>query len=220
VSESTERRHLNGKGPKTLSLHVLQENPWAVKPPIKKRTPKHRETQASLDSARKRLRVHESSKQGYPSSQLPDCEDTAEDALPLHNDIDTIIDESAAAFEPLDEPEEHGHVLSATRRSGRIATKIVQVHERRWGAGNQELIREDEKDNEPEDEEPVMYGEDEDEEVEEDDWQKLTSATPGQEGIPLWDWLGQCFLKMASEIGALYLSLTFSFLNPFIYPCR
>jgi hypothetical protein len=121
----------------------------------------------------------------------------------------------------LDEPEEH--VRSATRHSGRIAVKIAQI---RWGAGNQELVREDENDEEPEDENPVMdgdderlSGEDEDEEVEEDDWQKLTSAAPGQEGIPLWDRLGQSFLKMTSEVGALHIFL-FLFLIPHSYPCR
>jgi hypothetical protein len=154
--------------------------------------------------------------------QLLDHEDSVEPelenpSLPL--DIDALMHNNT--IRSLDEPEEHGHVLSATRRSGRIATKIAQVHGRRWGAGNQVLIREDESDEQSEDEDPVVDGGDErlvgcgdkeDEEDEEDDWQKLTSANPGQEGIPLWDWLGQGFLKMASELGTLHLFLSFMFL--------
>jgi len=217
VSESTERRHLKGRGPAVLSRYVLQENPWAVKPPIKKQTRKHQEMQALSGSSRKRLRAHESPTREGPSSQLPNREDAAEDAPPL------LLDNHTPSFEALDELEEHGHVLSTKRRSGRIALKIAQIHERRWGSGNQELIQEDENNEEPEAENSVLDGdeehfsllagddedEDEDEEVEENDWQKLTSAAPGQEGIPLWDWLGQDFLKMASEAGALHIDLSF-----------
>jgi hypothetical protein len=124
--------------------------------------------------------------------------------------------DNAAPFEPVDEAEEQGYVLSATRRSSRIATKIAQIHERRWGPGSQELIREDDEEPEDEnleDENPLIVGEDEDEEVKEDDSWKLTCATPGLEGIPLWDWLGQGFLKMASEVGALYYSSSFFFFS-------
>src|SRR3981081_4259313 len=160
-------------GPASLSLHILHENPWAVKLPIKKWTRKHQEKQALLGTSRKQLRAHKNPMREGPSSQLPNYEDAAEDAPLL------LLDNHTTSFEALDEPEEHG---PATRRSGRLALKVAQIQERRWGAGNQELIREDENDKEPEDKNPVdehlslLIGdsEDEDEEVEEDDWRKLT----------------------------------------------
>ncbi|KAM6496377.1 hypothetical protein JOM56_009083 [Amanita muscaria] len=167
LSERTERRHLNGKGPASLSLHVLLENPWAVKRPIKKRTPKHRETQALSGSS---------------------CKQGVYDAPPLPQDNDVTMHDNATPFEPVDEAEEQGYVLSATRRSSCIATKIAQIHECHWGPGSQELIREDDEEPEDEnleDENPLIVGEDEDEEVKEDDSWKLTCATPGLEGIPL-----------------------------------
>jgi hypothetical protein len=115
--------------------------------------------------------------------------------------------------------------LSNLRRSRRIAHCVEKVGLQRWGHNNhvrqfiiEESDEEDEEDEVAEEkqvtqEDGVMEDEDfnSNEEFQEDkDEYEMPSAEPGQEGVSVWDLLGDSFLKEASRLGVSTSIRTFT----------
>jgi hypothetical protein len=99
--------------------------------------------------------------------------------------------------------------LSNLRRSRRIADSIEKVGQQRWGSNgsvnfvNNREESDEEEEEDIEDDEPngdFDVASDEGQEGYEDDDDELF-AGPGQEGISLWDSLGEGFLREASQLG-------------------
>jgi hypothetical protein len=112
--------------------------------------------------------------------------------------------------------------LSKLRRSHRIAECVDRIGRQRWGPNHvRQFIVDDKEESEEESEEEAegvtdgeeyLNGEDDFQEEEED---ATPGAEPGQEGISVWDLLGESFLKEASKLGQssdffLYYQLMFS----------
>jgi hypothetical protein len=104
--------------------------------------------------------------------------------------------------------------LSKLRRSQRIAKRVEIIGQQRWGSNGPADIRgeSDEEELEEDDTEDELIGDfdinvasDEGLEGYEDDDEMF--AGPGQEGISLWDSLGEGFLKEVSQLGMSLLLL-------------
>jgi hypothetical protein len=142
---------------------------------------------------------------------------TLDDPASPH-DIDTH-DNPASPHDTHDDPESHDmhddpHVdddevygLSNLRRSRRIAGNVEQISQRRWGSDVPvDFVNNRESDEEEDLEEDIEDDGDFDVDVsdglegyEEDDDELF--AGPGQEGISLWDSLGDGFLREVSQLG-------------------
>jgi len=134
-----------------------------------------------------------------PSPFLPDLDIPA---FSYHdNDLPTT-DEESAPIESANsggDSDSDGHVLLTVWHSNCITSKIAQVCQNRWGSGHQELVQEDDPSGEMDTDGESLGDEETDDE--DTDWRRIMSAAPGEEGISLWDLLGQGFLKEASELG-------------------
>jgi hypothetical protein len=104
--------------------------------------------------------------------------------------------------------------LSTGRRSRRIAQRVERIGRVRWGTNHVQVIEREERE---EDEEEVSITEEnlnmEDEEDgigydhdEPEDEEDMPFAEPGQEGISVWDLLGEGFMKEVAEIGQQFLN--------------
>jgi hypothetical protein len=111
--------------------------------------------------------------------------------------------------------------LSNLRRSRRIADTVEKISQQRWGSNasvhfvnNREETQEsDEEEEDIEDDEPngdFDVTSDEGLEGYEDDDDEMF-AGPGQEGISLWDSLGEGFLREASQLGMSFWYYYFKF---------
>jgi hypothetical protein len=96
--------------------------------------------------------------------------------------------------------------LSAQRRSHRITERVERIGRVRWGTNHVQFIereemQEDEEEanvaGDIEDEEDGMLHNDDEHEDEED----MPFAEPGQEGISVWDLLGDGFLNEVADLG-------------------
>jgi hypothetical protein len=105
-------------------------------------------------------------------------------------------------------PDDYG--LSNLRRSRRIADCVDRIGLQRWGTNHVWQFIIDEEESGEEDEgtqvtEDLADGVEDwlsgDEDVQEDDEDVMPSAEPGQEGVSVWDLLGESFLKEVSELG-------------------
>lgn len=105
--------------------------------------------------------------------------------------------------------ETQGETLETTkyRRSDRLAKKTAEICYQRWGDSSalDTTVLQDSSDEilegGPDAEgDETERGED-DLETGQEDWQKLTSAELGEEGISLWDLLGKGFEEEAASIG-------------------
>jgi hypothetical protein len=117
--------------------------------------------------------------------------------------------------------------LSNLRRSRRVAECVEKIGRFRWSSKNhhREFIMDDDDDEENHEEDEDAEGnpltqedevmEDEgfvnsdDDSQEDDDEYDTPFAEPGQEGISVWDLLGESFLKEASQLGASALIHSF-----------
>ena len=95
--------------------------------------------------------------------------------------------------------------LSTQRRSRRLTARIEKIGRVRWGTNQVQFIEREEREEEensiiPEDVEDdgIVHDEDEDGLEDEDD---MPFAEPGQEGISVWDVLGEGFLIEAANLG-------------------
>ena len=101
--------------------------------------------------------------------------------------------------------------LSTTRRSQRVAERVHQIGRQRWGTNHAQYFTDERGDDLAEEEvaeDDLAGGEsgDEgniyvDEELSEEDDDIMAIAEPGQEGVSVWDLLGESFLQEASRIG-------------------
>jgi hypothetical protein len=137
----------------------------------------------------------------------PSMDDRSRASSPLPNDdIDAGMGES-------DKHDGEVHGLSNVRRSGRIAARVEHIAQQRWSSNaparfvnDREESDEEEEDIE-EDESISNFDIATDEGLEgyEDDDDDEMFAGPGQEGISLWDSLGEGFLREASQLGMSFL---------------
>jgi hypothetical protein len=105
------------------------------------------------------------------------------------------------------------YALSKLRRSRRIANCVEQLSQQRWGANH--IVNNEESEEEDEDiadnESMSNFDVDGDEGLEGDDEGNDIElvAAQGQEGISLWDILGEGFLKEASQLGICCFGIIF-----------
>ena len=102
--------------------------------------------------------------------------------------------------------------LSKLRRSQRIAKRVEIIGQQRWGSAgpahnirgeSDEELEEDDTEDELIDDFDINVASDEGLEGYDDDDDDEMFAGPGQEGISLWDSLGEGFLKEVSQLGML-----------------
>ena len=102
--------------------------------------------------------------------------------------------------------------LSTQRRSHRIAERVDRIGQVRWGANHVQIIEREEREEDDEelsvpggmDGEDGMRHDDDELEVDDDeleDEEDMPFAEPGQEGISVWDLLGDGFLKEVADLG-------------------
>ena len=109
---------------------------------------------------------------------------------------------------PMVLPVTDGRDQSSQRRSHRIAERVKQIGQVRWGTNHVRLIEREER--EKDDEEAGIEGDVEDEEdgmghdVDELEDEDMPFAEPGQEGISVWDLLGDGFLKEVADLGSYF----------------
>ena len=128
-----------------------------------------------------------------------------------HSPIPETQDLSPPHSSPMLLPDTDGHYqygLSTQRRSHRIAERVERISRVRWGTNHVQLIEREER--EEDEEEAGIAGDMEDEEdglghdddeLEDED---ISFAEPGQEGISVWDLLGDGFLKEVAKLGRYF----------------
>jgi hypothetical protein len=100
--------------------------------------------------------------------------------------------------------------LSKLWWSCRIVDYVDQVGQQWWGSNHVQQFLLDEESDEEEEEEEQELGDEEEypDSFEQDDEYMMLDAEPGQEGVSVWDLMGEGFLKEASKLGlSLYLLL-------------
>lgn len=111
----------------------------------------------------------------------------------------------------------HQYGLSTQRRSRRITERVERIGRVRWGTNHVQFIeREEQEEEEEEGGEGSIPEENPNTECEEDgmghdddeleDEEDMPFAEPGQEGISVWDLLGEGFWKEVAELGWLLLN--------------
>jgi len=121
-----------------------------------------------------------------------------------HDDKDVVMDHLAPSISPCPDDDAEVYGLSNLRRSRRIADGVEKIGQQRWGSNASVHFGNDEEESDEEEEEDLDL---EDEPIsdsdiasdEEDDDEMF--AGPGQEGISLWDSLGEGFLREVSQLG-------------------
>ena len=186
-----------------------------------------------LDGADGQLKLHRSGQKVYKNIYVDhaagpsDLTGTCDNSLlpdPPHEDF--FMDDPAPSPFPDDDASmgSGGNInsevygLSNLRRSRRIADGVEKIGQQRWGSianapvhfvDNREESDEEEKKEDIDDDESISdfnVASDEEDQEDEDDM----FAGPGQEGISLWDSLGEGFLREVSQLG-IYFILKFFF---------
>jgi hypothetical protein len=141
------------------------------------------------------------------TQDLPPCSSP----MPFPPDPDHLPPRSSPMPLPDDADSHDQYSLSMARRSRRITERVERIGRVRWGTNHVQFIEREEREEdevevsiteenlnmEDEDEEDGM-GCDHDEPEDEED---MPFAEPGQEGISVWDLLGEGFMKEVAEIG-------------------
>jgi hypothetical protein len=101
-------------------------------------------------------------------------------------------------------PDSEVYGLSSLRRSRRIAVRVEKIGQQRWKSNASvhfanDREESDEEEEDIEDDEPISDSDEGLEGYDEDDDDLF--AGPGEEGISLWDSLGEGFLREASQLG-------------------
>jgi hypothetical protein len=106
--------------------------------------------------------------------------------------------------------------LSKLRWSYRVADYVDQVGQQRWGSNYVRQFLLDEESDEEEEEEEQKLGNEEQypDSFEQDDEYVMLDAEPGQEGVSVWDLMGEGFLKEASKLGLSLYLLPYCWLTP------
>lgn len=125
--------------------------------------------------------------------------------IDMHNPgLSHLTMNDAIMEEPTSDPEVYG--LSKLRRSGRLANCVEEIAHKRWGSKPGAHFVNDKEESDEEDEEDIqddvsVADSDGDEVLEGDEDDDELFAAPTQEGISLWDLLGEGFLKEVSQLG-------------------
>jgi hypothetical protein len=131
-------------------------------------------------------------------SALSDDEDTYMEDIYMDHPAPSAHDDDASVGGDFDEV----YGLSNLRRSRRIAGNVEKIGQQRWGSNGQVGFLNDGEESDEEEEEDIEddgnYDIVSDEGYEDDD---ELFAGPGQEGISLWDSLGEGFLREVSQLG-------------------
>ena len=219
VTRPTELRHQQGKGPSILASAILEQNSTLIDG--------HRKRKSSRQLVRQQLvgrQVLGAASSGLAGASGHGVLDhfSDDDDYPM-NDIDDagpsgVHDDTPMQYSPPPIPNSPSHdmpetndnivsTLSSTRRSQRVAERMDRIGRQRWRANHVQFFT-DEREDDPAEEEVVgddlVAGGDEDidgEEFWEDEDDVMAIAEPGQEGISVWDILGESFLQEVSKIG-------------------
>ena len=240
VTRKVEWQHMKALGPTLLASQVLVQNPTLIR--HKKRshpTPFHPQlTMHNTSEINDNFYMDHAGPSGHTNNldsstmmgeNLDDEVSEVDDGGPsvLNNDdvvmgdnLDEVLTNDDALMGENPDGEVYG--LSKLRRSERIANHAEKISQQQWQSNDivhfvhdKELEEsdEEEEDIEFEDEEPVSdLDVDSDEGLEGDDDEDKLIAGQGQEGISVWDILGEGFLKEASQLGMLFC---YYFLNSF-----
>jgi hypothetical protein len=219
VTRGTELRHQQGKGPSKLVSAILGQNRTLIG--------RHRKRKSSRQSVKHQLVGRRAPiRNAFIPDHFPDDDHPVDDAGPsgvrhdtpmpytppsiphspslrLHSEGDTTNDNVVST-------------LSTTRRSQRVAERIDRIGRQRWGTNHHVQFFMDERGDDPaeeavtEDDLVQVAGGDEgntyaDEELSEDEDDIMAIAEPGQEGISVWDLLGESFLQEVSRIGMFFV---------------
>jgi hypothetical protein len=224
VNRSTEIRHQQGKGPSTLASAILAQN-WTLAGGHRKRKSSHQSVKNQLVGRRAPIRKVLSASRGlagasgHGNNRFPDDDYPMDDAGPSGGHHDTPMPYSPPPTPNSPLPRLHSEedvarndvvsTLSKTRRSQRVAERVDQIGRQRWGTNHVQYFT-DERGDDPAEEEvaedDLVADGDEgniyvDEEPSEDEDDIMAVAEPGQEGISVWDLLGESFLQEVSQIG-------------------
>jgi hypothetical protein len=197
VSSATEARHLRGRGSQALAATILLQNKWLLRQRCGER-----QTGSEANHTQFAMAAESDSDMDTNAGTGNDVHSIGEG---LHMDI--LSPSPAAEFaEPLPDlptpalnPSGDINILSATRRSSRLIAR--ELSRRRWG----EEDTEEEPDDNTEGLNAFMEGPEEDPYILDEDEEALgdvlPSAAPGDEGLSMWDLLGEGFEREAAAIG-------------------
>jgi hypothetical protein len=123
----------------------------------------------------------------------------------MHDHEDIIMDHLPPSISPSPDDGAEVYGLSNLRTSRRIADGVEKIGQQQWGSNaSVQFVNNGEESNEEEEEdmedEPISDFDDEDNDDE-------LFLGPGQEGISLWDSLGEEFLREVSQLGMLFCIL-------------
>jgi hypothetical protein len=128
------------------------------------------------------------------------------------------VDHDTASLTHANAAENHDdYGLSKLRCSHHIADYVDQVGQQRWGSNHvwQLILDKEESDEEGEEGEQELSDEEEHlNSFEQDNEYAMLDAEPGQEGVSVWDLLGEGFLKEASKLGLSLYLLLYCWLTP------
>jgi hypothetical protein len=206
VTRKVELGHLNGQRSALLAANILSQNRTLLR--RRKQASRLQLMSPSRHTGKQELIGHPTpARQTFSSrkaSENPSSE-TGEAPVTLAQDLS-----SRSSPIPLlpdaDACNQYG--LSTQRRSRRITERAERIGRVRWGNNHIQFIervqreeREEEENSNIEDEEDGMGHDLDDDELE--DEEDMPFAEPGQEGISVWDLLGEGFLKEVTELGRL-----------------
>src|ERR1700678_1631717 len=213
VTHKVEMQHINALAPALLTSQVLDQNQRLIR--RKKRsqaigfsTPLHRRLAmgntdpVALDSSMMMgedldYEVSGQSRSGHSQRIAPH-------AGPLgltHDHEDIVMDHPAPSISPRPDNDAEVYGLSNLRRSRRIADGVEKIGQQRWGSNASVHFVNDEEEEDPDmEDEPISDSDIASDEEDDDDM----FAGPGQEGISLWDSLGEGFLREVSQLGMLF----------------
>lgn len=211
VAESTERRHLEGLGSVGIAANrlLLRQQLQGVEEELV--SPGNTQAGSSSQVSAKQRSVGRASQLQYvKSSQTSKPTAAANSWIDQAGDIHRPSSPIASVHEPIQNKEDT-YGLSGPRRSRRIARRVETVLQQ-WNQASSD----DREDTRPEEDARFLQGEAADDDPfssdggdsddGSDDLQEFSPAEHGQEGIALWDLLGQGFLQEASTIGINYIS--------------
>jgi hypothetical protein len=227
VTRGTELRHQQGKGPSTLASSILAQN-WTLIGGRRKRNLKSSRQSVNHQQIGRRAPIRDalSGLTGASShDNIPVHDHSPEDDYPMDDagsGVQVRHNTPTMPYSPPQIPHSPPHsngdmaidnvvsALSTSRRSQRVSERVNRIGRQRWGTNHVQFYErgDDDADNPAEEEftedDLVAGGEDNtyaDEELWDDENDVMAIAEPGQEGISVWDILGESFLQEVSRIG-------------------
>lgn len=211
VTRKVEVGHLSGQRSALLAANILSQNRSFLC--RRKKASKLRPMSPSRYTGKQKLignrtparrvfssrKTSENPSESNQTREAPVTQDLSPRFSPNHLPPDTLADGC----------DQYG--LSTQRRSHRLTERVERIGRVRWGRDHIQYIEreerelEEEENSSMEDEEAGMGHDDNGLEDEEDILPVF--AEPGQEGISVWDLLGEGFLKEVAELGWRLLNL-------------